>query len=379
MTAMSPHNSSTDQTSAATSESLLDRAANYFSSSKNNVKKPSHRTFPRLPLPSQERLDASQTETPLEVGKLSQSDISAAEEKGKTVLYLAYGSNLCNETFRGNRGIRPLSQINVLVPSLRLTFDLPGIPYHEPCFANSANRDPESDTLTQSDYHKDRWHKGMVGCVYEVTPSDYAHIIATEGGGSSYQDILVTCYPLPADSDTVPSSPTTAPFKAHTLFATISPGTPRSRPDPSYAQPSARYLKLITDGAAELNLPQEYQVYLNNIRAYTITSKRQEIAHQMVLKLWWPFIMALFVMAAKLQDKKGRSPKWVGVLTGWVMTGMWSTYDMAWKKMFGDGERTEGDTKDFGKRTGGKVDENGSRKSIVGMGIKNRDTPGSPV
>jgi hypothetical protein len=39
------------------------------------------------------------------------------------MLYLAYGSNLSNETFRGNRGIKPLSQVNVQVPSLRLTLD----------------------------------------------------------------------------------------------------------------------------------------------------------------------------------------------------------------------------------------------------------------
>jgi hypothetical protein len=309
----------------------------------------------RLPPPSKERLDASLIETPLDGIKLSKPDVAAAEEKGKTVLYLAYGSNLCNETFRGKRGIRPLSQVNVLVPSLRLTFDLPGVPYHEPCFGNSALRLADDEDEEKDDYHKDRWHKGMVGCVYEVTPTDYAHIIATEGGGASYQDVLVDCYPLAADSEMVPEHPTSLPFKAHTLFAPLTKDTRLSRPDPSYAQPSARYLKLITDGVEELGLPMEYQIYLNQIRTYTVTSKRQMVGQKLILTVWWPILMAVFAMSARLQDKDGKAPKWLGVLMGWLFLGLWTSYDALWKKVFGDGERTEGDEEDDATKKRGIV------------------------
>ena len=158
------------------------------------------------------------------------------ESKRGTVLYLAYGSNLCDETFKGKRGIRPLSSINVQVPSLRLTFDLPGLPYTEPCFANSGLRetaDHPSDSTSNAaradekthllqkaphkePYRKDRWHKGLIGVVYECTPEDYAHIIATEGGGASYHDILVDCHPFASSdpSDPVPQTPVTPAFKA---------------------------------------------------------------------------------------------------------------------------------------------------------------------
>ena len=115
---------------------------------------------PRLPRTSSERLTSTSS---------------------STILYLAYGSNLCAETFKGRRGIKPLSAVNVHVPSLDLTFDLPGIPYTEPCFANTRYHLPPSHS--DSDYHKDRWHKGLIGVVYEVTPEDYRTIIATEGGG----------------------------------------------------------------------------------------------------------------------------------------------------------------------------------------------------
>lgn len=299
------------------------------------------RVFEPLPQPSQDRLDASLNDAPIDTEKLIAPQTPTAQDKQKTVLYLAYGSNLCNETFRGVRGIRPLSQTNVLVPSLRLTFDLPGVPYKEPCFANSALRNPQNPPICESDYHKDRWHKGLVGVVYEVTLTDYAHIIATEGGGSAYKDILVDCYVL-AKGDTVPEVPSSQPFKAHTLFA---PSTAERthRPDPSYAQPSKRYLKLITDGAAECDLPAEYCAYLHDIRAYTITGTTQAVGAALFLSIWLPVIMLVFAMAKYLQDEKGRAPRWFAEFSARVFAGMWMCYDGVFRGAFGEGERTVGD------------------------------------
>ncbi|PQE12639.1 gliotoxin biosynthesis protein [Rutstroemia sp. NJR-2017a BBW] len=195
----------------------------------------------------------------------------------ETFLYLAYGSNLSAETFKGKRGIKPLSAVNVHVPSLDLTFDLPGIPYTEPCFANTQYRrtKPAASTPESSDYHKTRWHKGLVGVVYEVTPEDYRIIIATEGGGASYQDVVVQCYVLPDGSKTVDPVPNGVPFLAHTLLCPLDgPDTNRiSRPDPNYAQASARYLKLITDGAEEHDLPDDYMAYLITWKAYDAVLK----------------------------------------------------------------------------------------------------------
>lgn len=250
--------------------------------------------------------------------------------------------------------MKPLAQLNVQVPDLRLTFDLPGIPYAEPCFANSGIRDPLKDDPTQKPkdkYHKDRWHKGLIGVVYEVTAKDYAHIIATEGGGSSYQDILVLCHPLPYAS-TVPDIPTTPTFKAHTLCSPAipptKPGEPApklpggrfQRPDPSYAQPSARYLKLITDGADQHALPQEYKDYLHAIRPYIITSARQRLGQSVFLMTWVPFIFLLFALSRLYQDDKGRAPKWLRQLSNALFTSVWRSYDGIFRPVFGDGERS---------------------------------------
>jgi hypothetical protein len=295
--------------------------------------------------------------------------LSRSESQRGTKLYLAYGSNLSNETFRGNRGIKPLSQVNVQVPSLRLTFDLPGLPYAEPCFANTARRDPKNDApheerstvddekrevsevrRSEEKYRKNRWHKGLIGVVYEVTPEDYAHIIATEGGGSSYHDILVECHSFDSSDPTqpVPQNPTTPAFQAHTLFAPATlPGEepPKDggrfqRPDTSYAQASARYLKLLTDGAAECSLPYEYQDYLRAIHAFTITTQKQRMGQFIFTTLWSPFIVLIFALGRLFADENGIVPPWLKFLTAAIFKSVWVSYDKMFKPLFGDGERS---------------------------------------
>jgi hypothetical protein len=261
--------------------------------------------------------------------------------------------------------------MNVVVPDLRMTFDLPGIAYAEPCFANSARRDPTKPP-PDSKYNKDKWKKGMVGVVYEVTPSDYAHIIATEGGGASYQDILVSCHPLEDGVDLVPEFPDTPAFKAHTLFAPAllpsAPGKQGSvggrfqRPDPSYAQASARYLKLITDGADEHKMPKEYKDYLHDLQPYTITSQKQLLGQFIFMSLWAPFILLIFAIGKMVQDKKGRAPKWYAELIQGMFSNAWRSYDNFFKPLFGDGERTQEKHKHKHPRDGASDEEHAMGK-----------------
>ncbi|KAB5522814.1 hypothetical protein GE09DRAFT_1043804 [Coniochaeta sp. 2T2.1] len=357
-----------------------------------------------------------------------------------SILYLAYGSNLSAKTFLGTRGIRPLSQINVSAPSLRLVFDLPGLPYVEPCFANTAIRkipklplpeppklppgypqphppttsspgqDAGSDNRMPGDAH---WDKGLIGVVYEVTPQDYAKIIATEGGGAGYKDVLVPCLPLPPrmglpEKPDWPELPKV--FVAHTLFAPRVPGglpgapdedgegeegqgkkgqfggwngednddadpgdgdndksklplwlrrwlaemlLPRSRPMPEgYAQPSARYLKLIRDGAREHELPDEYQLYLSRLQHYSITRPSQSVG-MVLLVLVFGVPFALGVFGGRLfADKEGKVPRWVAVYMAVLLNLVWGSYDRFWKRVFGDGERTEEVDGEDGRKMG---------------------------
>ncbi|KAL8713605.1 MAG: hypothetical protein Q9220_002467 [cf. Caloplaca sp. 1 TL-2023] len=315
---------------------------------------------------SRARLESSLQEAAPESRIPAASAIKNASKPDQTYLYLAYGSNLAASTFQGVRGIRPLAALNVVVPELVMTFDLAGLPYTEPCFANTAYRSPltsqsppststptspfdEKSPLLSPSYSNPSWPKGLVGVVYEVTPSDYAHIIATEGGGASYHDVLVTCHPLSPNTDTVPLIPTTPPFKAHTLYSPISPpgteppkdGGRFSRPDPDYAQPSRRYIDLITTGAAEHDLPLEYRdTYLNALQPYTITTNGQRIGRFVFMYTWLPIISALFALTRLFSDDEGKSPAWLVRLLGAVFAGVWISYDGWMKGIFGDGERT---------------------------------------
>lgn len=255
---------------------------------------------------------------------------------GKTILYLAYGSNLSAETFKGNRGIKPISALNVHVPSLNLEFDLPGVPYTEPCFANTSYRTIPNAALTK--HHKNGWHKGLVGVVYEVTLEDYRTIKSTEGGGASYIDIVVECYALPVGKKTVEEEPSGATFKAHTLFCP--PNDKTSRPDPYYAQASARYLKLLTDGGEEHSLPDEYMAYLYNLQPYTITTRRQSAGKYIFATLWMPLILPIMGLGKLFADKEGKIPSWLARIFEILFRLLWLSYDKVFKPAFGDGERT---------------------------------------
>ncbi|GAB1310742.1 gamma-glutamylcyclotransferase [Madurella fahalii] len=376
-----------------------------------------------------------------------------APSKPKTVLYLAYGSNMCAQTFLGMRGIRPLSQVNVSAPSLDLTFDLPGLPYREPCFANTAIRklppvkppfDPpkfppgipdhppqlERPATTQDgsdsgDEDKEEpaarsrfpgdpvWRKGLYGVVYEVTAEDYARIVATEGGGASYHDILVPCLVLPARVG-VPEKPSPIPippkpFLAHTLYAPRLPDVPDDghddnknkntndsgndndndndkddkddndnptpparptvprwaarlllparRPRPDYAQPSARYLKLLRDGAREHDLPADYQAYLGALQPYTVTTRRQKLGQVLFIGFWMPVLLVVMSASRALADDKGRAPGWLVSATTVAFNLLWASYDYVAKGLFGDGERTVPDGTGVRNRRGSFASE----------------------
>ncbi|KAI8632265.1 hypothetical protein F5Y19DRAFT_357053 [Xylariaceae sp. FL1651] len=366
---------------------------------------PSPKTYPpisSIPKTSPERLALASLDSP--------------SPSVSTVLYLAYGSNLSAETFLGVRGIRPISQINVSAPAFDLSFDLPGIPYYEPCFANTRPRRlPKPPKFPPPPYNPsplspellfpslpDRgptWSKGLYGVVYEVTPEDYATIIRTEGGGRGYQDVLTACFELPPalhvpEKPPIPELP--KPFLAHTLYAPSLPDLPGGdepdemlsdeakkkgdgddddddddddggdggdkdprnqpwfrrlllpvhRPDPDYAQASARYLKLLRDGAREHALPDDYQAYLGSLQPYTITSFWQQVGRILFSALALPLMLLMMGLTFVLADKDGRVPRWFGLATTALMNLLWGLYDAFFKPVFGDGERTEPKDKD---------------------------------
>ncbi|KAK1776948.1 hypothetical protein QBC45DRAFT_418058 [Copromyces sp. CBS 386.78] len=386
----------------------------------------------------------------------SDSDLPPSSSTSTTVLYLAYGSNMCAETFLGMRKIRPLSQVVVSAPSIRLTFDLPGIPYLEPCFANIALRrlpkkppvvpipplDPphlpppgpqppakgfsseESSGSGNGDWSMDTG--GLIGVVYEVTAEDYARILATEGGGASYHEILVPCIELPAPVR-IPEHPRPElpkPFLARTLYAPQltdlpdDPKHPSPKPPNSYStftddmdphhpsdpkdpkdpnkpqppqmppkwrqrlsklllpirrpqtprptQPSLRYLTLLRTGAIEHELPPFYIRYLEDLEPYTITSCRQQIGRLFFMVIWMPLFFFVLKATRWVADDKGKIPGWIAGGMTVMMHFLWGSYDWVFKPAFGEGERTVHDDDDDDDKDGEKNEKgwvNGRRIS----------------
>ncbi|KAI1462026.1 hypothetical protein F4805DRAFT_191526 [Annulohypoxylon moriforme] len=351
---------------------------------------PSPSNAPNIPRTSPERLALASPDSP---------DSSAL-----TVLYLAYGANL-SQTVLDRDDVIPISQINVSAPAFDLAFDLPGIPYWEPCFSNVTPRkipkppidppkppfdppkppfDPPSKSakypgllLPSLPPSVPSWDKGLYGVVYEITRDDYRKIVKAEGGGSAYQDILTPVLGLPPplgipEKPPIPELP--KPFIAHTLYAPRlpslkSPGDsddngshgkdgddddddprnkkwwqrlllPVRRPG-GYAQPSARYLHLIRHGAHEHYLPDDYQRYLAQLQNYKITTWRQEVGRWLLLLVWLPWFALILLLGFFLADKKdGKVPVWLGATSAVITNLVWKSYDVVFKPLFGDGERT---------------------------------------
>jgi len=307
-------------------------------------------------------------------------------EKQKTLYYLAYGSNLSASTFKGRRGIKPLSATNVLCVGQVLVFDLDGIPYWEPCFANIREVTPEEQLNLQrritaagtpenivKEYmaeleqlavsgNGEVWKNALIGVVYEVTEADYATIIRTEGGGAGYKDVEVDCYVLPQVDEQGKVGPFTT-IKAHTLRA------PQNKTNPaSTSQPSPRYLGLLITGAKENSLPQAYINYLSSLHGYRRTTWPQKSGAFLFLAQWVLPITAFFSFKNLFTDKKtGKSPGWMHKMEAYMWAAIWFTYKWMYKPIWGDGQRTIGDEVDMCGRVLGEVRDSGVH--TIDMGV----------
>ena len=277
---------------------------------------------------------------------------------GETVLYLAYGSNLCAATFQGSRGIRPISALNVSVPDLELVFDLPGFCYSEPRFANTRFRLPESERSTKHHRIGEKgsllpksptlseipgtatslgWAKGLVGVVYEITQEEWEHVIRTEGGGSAYAVVEVPCFPLEHGAELDGKGRQARALTAHTLLADQKTSDRHPR---GVGQPSKRYLDLIKAGAKEHNLPEEYQDWLASIEPFSLTHLRQKVGQKVFYAMWMPWFMAFFAISSLTPFKNHKPSPLVGSLTAMLFRSIWLSYDYGFKWVFGNGERT---------------------------------------
>ncbi|KIJ37507.1 hypothetical protein M422DRAFT_50326 [Sphaerobolus stellatus SS14] len=263
--------------------------------------------------------------------------------------YLAYGSNLSSKVFQGRRGVRPLETRRVLVPGLELVFDLAGLPYWEPAFANLRYRkdhekhSSNAESLLRSSAPSPSptiKTPELIGVAYLLTQEDYSNVIRTEGGGSSYQDIVVECIVIKDDQEEAGDAKER--LMAHTLLA------PADARHTARLQPSKRYINIIRSGAREHDLPADYIAYLDSVPHYQRTSIRQSIGGLLFMTIWLVPFLSFVILGQIFADKE------TGRIQKFIRTTSWWSYEALFNKVFGNGEVTEGsrpEMNDMGSHT----------------------------
>jgi hypothetical protein len=206
-----------------------------------------------------------------------------------------------------------MKTIMATVPGYILRFDLPGIPYQEPSFSSIRPRLDEKDP-------------DVIGIAYLLTREEYERLLLTEGGrGGGYMEIDVSATPL---------MDLTKEKKEPIVCKSLSTQTPRENPHPL---PSARYIKIIRNGAAEHQFPSSYRQYLDNISHYAISSWKTEIGRILFLMTWLPIVVVVMTLTGQ-KSKNGAIPKWLQRLQQLVFSGMWGVHDKVFSKIFGPGD-----------------------------------------
>jgi hypothetical protein len=135
------------------------------------------------------------------------------------VHYFAFGANMSSAVLR-RRGIEVLSREPARLRGHRLVFDLAGIPWVEPAFA-SIVPDPEHD---------------VYGVLYRLAPDQLEKVNSYEGPGYSFIEVEVE-----GERSGIQRS-----------------RTYRSRRSAAGLRPSRRYLRVLSEGARENDLPASY-------------------------------------------------------------------------------------------------------------------------
>ncbi|KAI0114670.1 hypothetical protein F4776DRAFT_325542 [Hypoxylon sp. NC0597] len=246
----------------------------------------------------------------------------------ENIWYLAYGSNLSSSKFVHDRGIVPLDTVVVSVPDFTLSMESAGVPYQEPSFASIR-------PLNKNAHLKE---KGLLGTAYLVTPQQYSHIIASEGGGIAYKEVLVEIDPVEKPSGIkVPNEDHSCGM--HMTGRTLVSVMVR-QPAP---RPSRRYMNLIIDGASESNYPTDYQNYLKALPSYEPPTRGStRIGATLFLSIWVP-IMMLMEKITKIAilwngDEAGNAPHFVIWLVRITVMSMWWHHDHIHAPVWGRGD-----------------------------------------
>lgn len=140
------------------------------------------------------------------------------------VYYFAYGANMSTDVLCRRRGLRPARSEAAMLADHRLVFDLRGVPFLEPAFA-SVRSEPGAT---------------VHGVVHQIDAAAMARLDGMESPAYRRQQRRVTARTLgELDAE---------------VYVNVSPR--------EGLQPSLRYLELLSAGAREHQLPEDYVRFL---------------------------------------------------------------------------------------------------------------------
>ncbi|KAK8044764.1 hypothetical protein PG993_004788 [Apiospora rasikravindrae] len=239
------------------------------------------------------------------------------------IWYLAYGSNLSTAKFIHDRGITPISAVVVTVPGWILSMDSAGVPYSEPSFASTTQlHNTTGDEKTVQ----------LIGTAYYLSPDMYAKVIASEGGGIAYAEVVVWAERLDrGDKGTDGGVTSPRAIQVRSLVTMLR----------REARPSVRYMTLLQTGAVEAHVPPSYQKFLAGIPVYHAPTQPFAKLGATLFLAFWGRIMSLMEKITKTSlknSKTGNAPVWVIVMVRVVVITMWLYHDFIHAPIWGRGD-----------------------------------------
>lgn len=181
--------------------------------------------------------------------KLLQDKLAAKE----SIYYVGIGSNMLRSKVenRGRKKIKIISMEAAIIPNYRLAFNYMALPPTEPVMAaiepilNVDDYVPSTRCYSKPEAH---------GSIIQVSAEDYESLAESEGitqrPDQGYEEIVVQAYPYNNPNKCIDAI--CLIVRDHTKLL-----------NEEKACPSLRYMTILRDGAAELQLDSSYQEFLN--------------------------------------------------------------------------------------------------------------------
>ncbi|KAL9084058.1 MAG: hypothetical protein Q9165_008259 [Trypethelium subeluteriae] len=188
----------------------------------------------------------------------------------------------------------------------------------------------EPSCISRKAPESDRKPPDILGVAYRITRAQYTKVIASEGGGIAYKDVELQAVPV-EDKD---RAKTGDELTVRTLVAKLE----RS----PWPRPSQRYMDIITTGALEAQMPQDYQRYLEAIGVYQGPHKaKTRIGAAIFLALFGPVMQAMEMLTKSSIKPNGYAPRLVIWLVRWTVVMIWVLHDTIFAPIFGRGDGRE--------------------------------------